>query len=72
MLAGGEISSATFERLRLTDKKMDEMTQSMLAVADLPDPVGRVLQRTELDSGLVLEKMTVPLGRAGRHLRGPA
>ncbi len=34
----------------------------MRAVAELPDPIGRVLQRTELDSGLVLDKITCPLG----------
>ena len=62
MLAGGEITTATFERLRLTDKKIAEMTRSMLAVAELPDPLGRVLQRTELDTDLVLEKITCPLG----------
>jgi glutamate-5-semialdehyde dehydrogenase len=62
MLTAEEISPSTFERLQLTPKKMDEMIQSMLAVADLPDPLGRVLQRTELDVGLVLEKLTVPLG----------
>ncbi len=62
MLDGGEITPATFERLRLTDKKLLEMTRSMIAVAELPDPVGRVLQRTELDTSLVLEKITCPLG----------
>ncbi|HEY4932035.1 MAG TPA: glutamate-5-semialdehyde dehydrogenase [Terriglobales bacterium] len=62
MLASGEINAATFERLRLTDKKLAEMTRSMLAVAELPDPIGRVLQRTELDADLVLEKITCPLG----------
>ena len=50
------------ERLRLTDEKIHEMAASMRAVAELPDPIGRVLQRTELDSGLVLEKITCPLG----------
>ena len=62
MLECGEITAATFERLRLTDKKIAEMTRSMLAVAELPDPVGRILQRTELDVNLVLEKITCPLG----------
>ncbi len=62
MLASGEINRATYERLRLTDKKIGEMTRSMRAVAALPDPLGRVLQRTELDAGLVLEKITCPLG----------
>jgi glutamate-5-semialdehyde dehydrogenase len=37
LLASGEISGATFERLRLTDEKILEMTRSMLAVAELPD-----------------------------------
>ena len=32
-LASGEISPSTVERLQLTPKKMDEMMQSMLAVA---------------------------------------
>ena len=62
MLPIGEISAATYERLRLTGKKLDEMCQAMLAVAALPVPTGRILQRTELDSGLVLEKVTCPLG----------
>ena len=62
MLDAGEINAATFERLRLTDKKIAEMTRSMLAVAELPDPTGRVLQRTELDANLVLDKITCPLG----------
>jgi len=62
MLAGSQISAATFERLRITDKKIAEMTRSMIAVTELLDPVGRILQRTELDAGLVLEKITCPLG----------
>ena len=62
LLATGEISAATFERLRLNDEKIKEMARSMRAVSDLPDPLGRILQRTELDSGLVLEKVTCPLG----------
>lgn len=62
MLAAGEVTQATYERLRLTEKKIDEMTRSMRAVAELPDPLGRVLQKTELDAGLVLEKVTCPLG----------
>jgi glutamate-5-semialdehyde dehydrogenase len=62
MLSSDEINAATFDRLRLTDKKIAEMTRSMLAVAELPDPTGSVLQRTELDANLVLEKVTCPLG----------
>ena len=62
MLSSGEINHATYDRLRLTDTKIEEMTRSMRAVAALPEPLGRVLQRIELDAGLVLEKVTCPLG----------
>jgi len=62
MVANGEITPATFERLRLTNEKIAGMVHSIHAVAELPDPVGRVLQRTELDTNLVLEKITCPLG----------
>ena len=62
LLDAGDINAPTFERLRLNDEKIAEMTRSMLAVAELPDPIGRVLQRTELDDNLVLEKIRCPLG----------
>ncbi len=62
MAAEGEIAAATLERLRLTDGKLCEMAGSMRAVAELHDPIGRVLQRTELDINLVLEKVSCPLG----------
>jgi glutamate-5-semialdehyde dehydrogenase len=62
LLDAGDINAPTFERLRLNDKKIAEMTRSMLAVAELPDPIGRALQRTELDDNLVLEKIRCPLG----------
>ena len=38
------------------------MAAGVRAVAALPDPSGRVLSRTLLDDGLVLEKVTCPLG----------
>lgn len=62
MLTSGEINLASYERLRLTDKKIADMSRSMRAVASLPDPLGRVLQKTELDTGLVLEKISCPIG----------
>ena len=38
------------------------MAAGVRAVAALPDPSGRVLARTLLDDGLVLEKVACPLG----------
>jgi len=62
MLVSGEITPSTLDRLRLSEKKLREMARSIRSVKSLPDPVGRVLERTQLDDGLVLEKITCPLG----------
>ncbi|MGZ4815864.1 MAG: glutamate-5-semialdehyde dehydrogenase [Terriglobales bacterium] len=61
-LASGEISTSTLERLKLNDAKLQDMARSIRSVAALPDPVGRVLERTQLDDGLILEKISCPLG----------
>lgn len=62
LLAVGKMSSATFDRLGLTPQKLDEMGAQMLAVAALPDPLGRRLDAIEMDRALELEKISVPLG----------
>lgn len=62
MIDQGQLIPSTLDRLRLDEKKIAEMMQAMLAVAELPDPIGRVSQRTELDAGLVLERIICPLG----------
>jgi glutamate-5-semialdehyde dehydrogenase len=56
------LAPSAFERLKLDETKVQGMAAGVRAVADLPDPVGRVLSRTLLDDGLVLEKVTCPIG----------
>jgi glutamate-5-semialdehyde dehydrogenase len=58
----GALSDATISRLRLTPLKLAEMVAQIRAVAALPDPLGRTLAATELDTNLELEKRSVPLG----------
>ncbi|HVJ09412.1 MAG TPA: glutamate-5-semialdehyde dehydrogenase [Acidisarcina sp.] len=58
----GEMSQALYQRLVLTPEKLRGMIAGVRAVAELPDPAGRILARTLLDEGLVLEKVTCPLG----------
>ncbi len=50
------------DRLTLTPARIAAMAQGVRDVAALPDPVGRVLRRTERPNGLVIEKTAVPLG----------
>jgi glutamate-5-semialdehyde dehydrogenase len=58
----GALSKALLDRLKLSAEKLDAMIEGVRAVIALPDPVGRVLDRIELDSGLDLEKVSCPLG----------
>jgi glutamate-5-semialdehyde dehydrogenase len=58
----GEMSKALYQRLLLSPEKYRGMVDGVRAVAKLDDPAGRILLRTLLDDGLVLEKVSVPLG----------
>jgi glutamate-5-semialdehyde dehydrogenase len=56
------LSGAILERLKLNEAKLSEMVEQARSVAMLPDPLGRVLDAVELDSGLDMERISVPLG----------
>lgn len=62
LVARGELALPLLDRLRLDAAKLASMVEGVRAVAALPDPSGRVLSRTLLDDGLVLEKVSCPLG----------
>lgn len=66
LVARGEMAEALLSRLRLGGKenggKLAGMIDGVRSVARLEDPTGRVLTRTLLDDGLVLEKVSCPLG----------
>lgn len=56
------LPASTLSRLKLTEGKLQEMVEQVRSVAALPDPLNRRLDAIELDSGLNLEKVSVPLG----------
>ncbi len=62
LVTAGELSPANRARLALSPHKLAEMSAQVRAVAALPDPLGRPLDAVELDRGLDLEKVSVPLG----------
>ncbi len=63
--AKGRISDVMLDRLALSESRIRSMADGMREVAALPDPVGTVLSRVERPNGLVIEKVTVPLGVVG-------
>ncbi len=60
--ADEQLAPATLARLKLNEAKLREMVEQVRSVAALPDPLGRTLDATELDKGLELTKISVPLG----------
>ena len=56
------LSSASIDRLRLTEQRVDSMIESVRAVIALPDPIGRVLEGNVRPNGLEVSKVSVPLG----------
>ncbi|MEX8031804.1 glutamate-5-semialdehyde dehydrogenase [Microbacterium sp. 20-116] len=59
------IGEALLDRLRLDDTRVSALAAAVRDVADLPDPVGRVLDSRTLPNGLSLEKVAVPFGVVG-------
>ena len=59
------LASALVARLRLDDTKLTAAIEGVRQVAALEDPIGRRQFHSELDQGLVLERITVPLGVLG-------
>ena len=59
------IPDAILHRIALGQEKLESTVDAMRAVAKLPCPIGRVKERRLLDEGLVLEKVTYPLGVIG-------
>ena len=60
--ARGTMSDVMLDRLYLDEKRIAAMAEGVRQVADLPDPVGRVLSQTERPNGLRIERISVPLG----------
>ncbi|XVE69256.1 hypothetical protein DITRI_Ditri09bG0137800 [Diplodiscus trichospermus] len=49
-------------RLALKPGKISSLAKSIRVLANMEDPIGRVLKKTQLADGLVLEKTSSPLG----------
>ena len=57
--------SALLDRLRLDEGRIRGITASVRRIAELEDPVGRVLDETTRPNGLHIVKTSVPLGVIG-------
>lgn len=66
MAAATALSAAMRDRLMLDAKRVEAMAAGIDQVAELPDPVGRVLTAWDVQTnGLHIEKVAVPIGVIG-------
>jgi glutamate-5-semialdehyde dehydrogenase len=61
----GDLSPALRDRLALDPKRIEATAGGLEAIADLPDPVGRVLAQWTRPNGLAIARVAVPLGVIG-------
>ena len=59
------LNSALIDRLLLTKERIEAMATSLKEIAALKEPVGRVTEGWVVDSGLRIEKVTIPIGVVG-------
>jgi len=59
------LSGAMLDRLRLDAKRLAGIADAVEQVADLPDPVGQVIDRAERPNGLALSRVRIPIGLIG-------
>lgn len=53
------------DRLLLNEQRIKSIADSIRTIGKLPDPSGKLLESRKLKNGLLLEKVTVPLGVVG-------
>lgn len=56
------LSAALIDRLTLNPKRILEMAEGIKAVAALEDPIGKTMARWKRPNGLVISRVSVPLG----------
>lgn len=56
------IAEPLYKRLVFNDAKLRDVINGIEQIAAMDDPVGRVVSETELDEGLILKKVQVPIG----------
>ena len=60
--AKGKISDVMLDRLMINDDRIRAMAKGIREVVDLPDPAGLVIEETEPQPGLKIQKVSVPMG----------
>ena len=64
-LAKMDKANPLYDRLQLTEQRLQDIAADMRHVSTLPSPLGRILKEKTLDNGLHLQRIAVPFGVIG-------
>lgn len=59
------MAEGLLDRLTLTPQRIESMSEGLLQIAKLPDPVGEIMEQFDRPNGLHIEKVRVPMGVIG-------
>lgn len=59
------VAHAVMKRLVFNEEKLSDVCKGIELLQTLPDPIGRTLLKRQLDYGLILERVSVPIGVIG-------
>jgi glutamate-5-semialdehyde dehydrogenase len=59
------LSPALIDRLQLTSERIEQIVDGVRQVADLPDPIGEIVEEWTRPNGLRIQTIRVPLGVIG-------
>ena len=64
-LAKMDKANPLYDRLQITEKRLEDIASDMRHVSMLPSPLGRTLKEKTLENGLHLRRVSVPFGVIG-------
>lgn len=59
------LSNSLLDRLALDNERIEAIAEGLRQIADLPDPVGELLESFQRPNGLEVKKVRVPIGLIG-------
>ncbi len=59
------LDSAMLDRLKLDEKRIEAMAVGLETICTIPDPVNKILEEWDRPNGLVLQRVSVPIGVIG-------
>ncbi|MBH67473.1 MAG: glutamate-5-semialdehyde dehydrogenase [Rhodospirillaceae bacterium] len=60
-----QLRESLLDRLKLDTNRLENIAEGLETIAELPDPIGTVLNKWERPNGLIISRVRVPLGVIG-------